>query len=251
MIKLSAVIITFNEEHNIERCLNSLKGIADEIIVVDSFSTDRTAGICKDAGVRFIEQKWLGYSAQKNLGNSLASYDYVLSIDADEALSEELKNSILAVKTSGFKGACSFNRMTNYCGKWIRHSGWYPDTKVRIFNKNTSVWQGALHETLTLDNTVIEHLSGDLLHYSYYTRDDHIRQIIKFTDIAALDYFKSGKKNSPVKLYGSPAAKFIRDYFINLGFLDGKAGFTICRLSAKATYLKYSKLKKLWRLEKS
>ncbi|MDP2721859.1 MAG: glycosyltransferase family 2 protein [Bacteroidales bacterium] len=245
MNKLSVVIITFNEERNIERCLNSLKGIADEIIVVDSFSTDSTAAICKDAGVRFVEQKWLGYSAQKNLGNSLATHDYVLSIDADEALSEELKNSILTAKTKGFKGAFSFNRMTNYCGKWIRHSGWYPDTKVRIFNKNTSVWQGVLHETLTLNNINIEHLHGDLLHYSYYTRDDHIRQITKFTDIAALDYYKSGKKHSPLKLYGSPTAKFIRDYFINLGFLDGTAGFTICRLSAKATYLKYKKLKNL------
>lgn len=247
MIRLSVVIITLNEERNIARCLNSLKGVADEIIVVDSFSTDTTAAICKDAGVRFIEQKWMGYSAQKNFGNNLATHDFVLSLDADEALSDELKNSIITAKTKGFNGAYSFNRMTNYCGKWIHHSGWYPDTKVRIFNKNTSTWQGALHETLTLDKIEIERLHGDLLHYSYYTKDEHISQTTKFTDIAALDFFKSGKKHSPIKLYGSPTVKFIRDYFIHLGFLDGKAGFDICRMSAKATYLKYKKLKNLTR----
>jgi len=244
-MKLSVVVITFNEERNIERCLNSLHGLADEIIVVDSFSTDRTAAICEKAGVRFVEQKWLGYSEQKNFGNKLATHDYILSIDADEALSNELKNSILAVKSQGFEGAYSFNRLTNYCGKWIKHSGWYPDTKVRIFNRNSVVWQGALHETLTMNNIPINHLKGDLLHYSYYTHDEHLRQIAKFTDIAAQDYVNSGKKHSPVKLYGSPVAKFVRDYFINLGFLDGKAGFTICRLSAKATYLKYKKHKNL------
>jgi len=244
-MKLSVVIITYNEERNIGRCIQSVQEVADEILVIDSLSTDNTKSICTQPGVRFYEQPWLGYSEQKNHGNSLATYDYVLSIDADEALSEELTNSILELKKKGFSGAYSFNRLTNYCGHWIHHSGWYPDTKVRIFNRHQVSWTGVIHETLTLGDTEIQSLNGDLLHYSYYSEEEHHRQIKRFTDIAAQDYYERGKKASMLKLYGSPLAKFFRDYFINLGFLDGKAGLKICALSAKATYLKYQKIQNL------
>lgn len=245
MDKLSAVIITYNEERNVDRCIHSLQGVVDEILAIDSLSTDRTKSICTKLGVRFYEQPWLGYSEQKNQGNALAKFDYVLSIDADEALSDELKKSILELKQKGFSGAYRFNRLTNYCGQWIHHSGWYPDAKVRIFNRNQVKWTGAIHETLTLENTQVQPLKGDLLHYSYYTEAEHYRQIEKFTNIAAQDYFEKNKKVPTIKLWLSPAAKFIRDYVIKRGFLDGKAGLKICLLSAKTTYLKYYKLKQL------
>ena len=135
MIKLSAVIITFNEEEHLEKCLSSLQNIADEIVVVDSYSTDGTKKICKDFGVRFIEQKFLGYKEQKNFALTQAKYDYILSLDGDEALSDTLKKSILEVKNNWNKDGYYCNRLNNYCGQWIRHSDWYPDRKLRLFKK--------------------------------------------------------------------------------------------------------------------
>lgn len=247
MEKLSVVIITFNEEQNIRRCLKSIQGIADEIIVSDSFSTDRTEEICKQFDVKFFQSKWLGYSGQKNAANNLATNNLIFSIDADEALSEKLKEEISRIKLSAIKTtAFKVNRLTNYCGKWIHYCGWYPDTKLRIWFKNEGKWEGELHEklvfgrepkTLTLD--------GDLLHYSYYTLDDHYKQVEKFTNIAAKDYFERNKKVSLIKLWLSPVVKFVRDYFLKLGFLDGKSGYRICYISAGATYLKYKKLREL------
>ena len=146
MKKISATIITLNEEDKIRRCIESLNGIVDEIIVVDSLSTDATKSICEEFGIRFIEQKWLGYSEQKNLANRLATNDWILSIDADEALSEELKKSILKLKESETDDniVFSFNRLNNYCGKWIHHSGFYPDKKIRIWNRNVGKWEELL-----------------------------------------------------------------------------------------------------------
>ena len=152
-MQISAVIITFNEEKNIERCLNSLQGVGDEIIIVDSLSTDKTQEICSKYDlVKFYSQEWLGYSSQKNYDNKLASFDTILSIDADEVLSFELKQSILTIKAqydniSNPNIIFSVKRLTNYCGSWIKHCGWYPDTKKRIFNKSVQ-WVGDIHEEL-------------------------------------------------------------------------------------------------------
>ncbi len=246
MPQLSVVIITYNEEKNIERCLQSVKDVADDIVVVDSFSTDSTAEICKKFGVNFIQKKWEGYSLTKNFANEQAKYDWVLSIDADEALSEELKKSILEIKQQTAINTCKFNRLTNYCGSWIKHGGWYPDTKIRLFDKKTTKWLGEIHEELHFSQPVkIHHLKGDCLHYSYYTREQHYIQAEKFTTIAASDLFKQGKKSSFSQLYLNPIVKFVRDYFLKLGFMDGGAGFTVARISAYATYLKYKKLKNL------
>jgi len=245
MEKLSVIIITFNEEKNIKRCLESVKDIADEIIVSDSFSTDKTKEICNEFDIKFHQSSWLGYSVQKNNANKLASNNLVFSIDADEALSEELKKSIAEIKLSAKANtAFKVNRLTNYCGKWIHHCGWYPDTKLRIWFKNEGEWEGELHEKLVF-NKVPETftLDGDLLHYSYYTLEDHHKQVEKFTNIAAQDYFDRNRKVGLIKLWFSPIVKFIRDYFFLLGFLDGKSGFRICYISAGATYLKYRKLR--------
>jgi glycosyltransferase involved in cell wall biosynthesis len=247
-MNITAVIITFNEERNIARCIESLHGVADEIVVVDSGSTDQTISICESLNVKPIRQDWLGYSAQKNFANGIATNNWILSIDADEALSDELKQSILQLKNAGSMSVCSFNRCTNYCGTWIRHGGWYPDTKVRIFDRNKVRWTGEIHEQLIgFESSDVVHLKGDLLHYSYYSEEDHIRQTEKFTTLSAEDLFKKGKKAGWMKMYLSPISRFISGYIFRLGFLDGKAGFRIAVLSAGATRKKYTKLNQLYK----
>ena len=246
MIKLSAVIITFNEEKNIGRCIESILDIVDEIVVVDSFSEDRTKEICLNYGVNFYQIKWQGYSESKNLANSKATNDWILSLDADEALSDKLKKSILNIKKEGANACYSFNRLTNYCGTWVKFGGWYPDTKTRIFNRKDVSWTGLIHETLTSSKKLKTiQLDGDCLHYSYYTVQEHILQTKKFSPIAAEMLFQKGKKATFIKRFLSPISKFLRDYFIKLGFLHGYKGFQICIISGYATYIKYKKLKEL------
>lgn len=242
---ISVVIITFNEEFNIRRCLEAASKVSDEIIVVDSFSKDATEQICREFHVKFFSRQWEGYSKAKNFGNEQAVYDYILSLDADEVLSEELCTSILDVK-SNLNGAYSFNRLTNYAGKWVRYCGWYPDAKVRLFPKTKAQWTGDyVHETLILDDELqVHHLKGDLLHYSYKNTADHLSRIEKYSELHAQKMFSEGKSAGVFKLGLSPFAKFVNDYFFKLGFLDGKTGFTICRLSAFAVYKKYHKLRK-------
>ena len=246
MIPLSVVIITFNEERNIGRCLQSVNEIADEVIVVDSCSTDKTSQICQNFNISFHQETWRGYSDQKNYANSLATNNWILSLDADEAISEELKQSIIKWKTLSQPPFAAFNRLTNYCGSWIRHSGWYPDTKIRIFDKTKASWEGEIHESLNFDKSIqVKHLAGDLHHYSYYSRDDHYRQVEHFTNILAKTQFEKGKRANLITLYLSPVVKFLRDYVLKLGILDGAAGFTISRISAYATFQKYKKIRLL------
>ncbi len=242
---LSVVIITFNEERNIKRCLESIQDIADEIIIVDSYSTDSTKAIAEKFDVKFVEQKWLGYSEQKNFANSLSTYSYVLSIDADEALSKELTAEISQLKSKTFSGVYSFNRLTNFCGTWIHHSSWYPDKKVRIFDRRSIKWEGAIHEKLNLENQKVTHLKGDLLHYSYYTIEDHLKQIEKFSTIAAIELHKNGHRGSKFKANYKALAKFIKIYILFKGYKDREAGLIIAKNSAYAAYQKYYKLKKL------
>lgn len=243
---LSVVIITYNEEKNIGRCLESVREVADDVVVVDSFSTDKTKEICESFNVNFIQKDWEGYSETKNFANQQAKFDWIFSIDADESLSNELKESILEIKRQRYGDFFEISRLTNYCGSWIKHCGWYPDIKLRFFNRTSTQWQGIIHETLIpSENKKAFRLQGDLLHYSYYTIEDHIRQINKFTDIAALSLFQSGKKAKLLKLIYSPVVKFARDYFFKLGMLDGYAGLQISVLSSYATFLKYAKLREL------
>ena len=185
-MKISAVIITKNEERNILRCLNSVQDVVDEIIVVDSGSTDSTADICEQFGVKCVQQEWLGYSEQKNFANSLASNDWILSIDADEELSDELKHSVLKYKSKHVSPdlVFSMNRLTSFCGHWIRHCGWYPDRKIRIWNRKVGKWQGEIHETLEFSSDVQEKpLKGDLLHSSFdsayeYEEQHHHQKVL-------------------------------------------------------------------------
>ncbi len=247
--KISAVIITFNEEKNIERCLQSLQGVADEIIVVDSFSKDKTEGICNKYAVRFIKNPFGGHIQQKNFAMEQSTFKYVLSLDADEALNEELKKSILSLKsTLENYSAYSFNRLTNYCGQWIKHCGWYPDKKIRIWDKTKGKWGGINpHDSviMNVEKNQIHHIKGDLLHYSYYSVEEHRVQSTKFAHISAQADFERGKKTNLFLVYLKPIIKFTGDYFFRLGILDGKNGFIICKISAQAKYLKYKMLYEL------
>ncbi|MDR9487376.1 glycosyltransferase family 2 protein [Salibacter sp.] len=249
MTPISAVIITFNEEQNIGRCLDSLKPVADDIVVVDSFSTDRTKEICEEKGARFVTHKFDGHIEQKNWAITQAKYPHVLSLDADEALDEELTKSIIKAKESFSADGYKVKRLTNYCGSWIRHGNWYPDIKLRLWDSRKGKWTGLNpHDRYELEKGSSEKLlDGHLLHYSFYSFDQHLKQIHKFTDISSKAAFKKGKKSNWLKLFINPFAKFVGGYLLRLGLLDGKAGFKIAWYSAYATYLKYSKLLKIQR----
>jgi glycosyltransferase involved in cell wall biosynthesis len=244
MIKISAVIITYNEEKNIARCLQSLGKVADEIIVVDSFSTDTTRMTCEKFNVKFTQHQFEGYGLQKNFGDSLAQYDYILSLDADEALSDELVKLILEFKNNPRADVVSMKRLTNYCGQWIRHSGWYPDIKTRLWKRGYAAWNTNLvHESLILkpDATKL-FFDADILHYSYYTIAEHRERTLKYAGLASRCMAEEGKDVSMPMIYIKTAFKFLRNYFLFLGFLDGMNGFTISRMSAYETYLKYHHL---------
>ncbi len=247
MIKLSAVIIVYNEEKNIERCLASLNGIADEIVIVDSYSTDKTIEIAQRFTKHIHQQEFLGYAEQKNFANSLCTFDHIISLDADEVISENLKNEILGIKNNFSADAYALNRLTNYAGIWVHHCGWYPDKKIRIFKKDKARWAGPrLHETLEVNSNNIKNLNADLLHYSFHSVHDHLLQIEKFTNISSKELFDKGIKSNFYYLYIKPIIRFVTDYIVKLGVLDGVTGFIICKNSAYAAYLKYYKLKKHW-----
>lgn len=241
---LSIVIITYNEELNIRRCLESVKDLADEIVVVDSGSLDGTVEICRSMGARVITQPFLGYIEQKNFATAQATHDWVLSLDADEALSPELLASIRKTMEHPTADGYTMNRLTNYCGTWVRHGGWYPDVKLRLYNRQQGEWTGINpHDRYRLKlGSRMEYLHGDLLHYSYNTLSDHIKQIDRFSTIGALSMFNQGKRSSVPKLVYKPMARFMRHYIFKAGFLDGLTGVTIAILSAQAVYLKYLRL---------
>ncbi len=246
-VKISAVIITYNEEKNIERCLKSLQGIADEIVVVDSYSDDKTAEICQSFNVKFVLHPFEGHIQQKNYAFSQASYDHILSLDADEELSPTLQSSILKVKNKWERDGYEFNRLTNYCGSWIKYAGWYPDTKLRLWKKEKGKWGGTNpHDKLILNKGASKgFLRGDLLHYSFYSIAEHVAQINYFSDIAAKEAFLKGRSASVFQLMLSPGFAFIKNYFFQLGFTGGWQGFTICVNIAFEKFLKYIKLREL------
>ncbi|MCG8698650.1 MAG: glycosyltransferase family 2 protein, partial [Bacteroidales bacterium] len=162
------------------------------------------------------------------------------------ALDEEMQAHVLRLKQDGFNGVYSANRLTNYCGKWIKHCGWYPDTKLRLWDKRKGEWSGGLHEEVLMQpGAIVGKLKGDLHHYSYYSIKQHIDQVNKFTDIGSQQAFEKGKKSSVFTILTKSIWKFIRDYIVKLGFLDGYYGFVISAISAHATFLKYVKLKEL------
>lgn len=248
MQALSVSIITFNEEKNIARCLDSVKDIANEIVVIDSLSTDNTENICKQYGVKFFKQKFLGYIEQKNYALEHCKNTYVLCLDADECLSLELIQSIKQAKQNGFKyDSYTMNRCSNYCGKWIKHGSWYPDKKLRLLNKQKGKWGGVNpHDKIEMQaNSSHSFLQGDILHYSYNNVEEVLAQNNKFTAIQAQAMLQQGKRSNMFKLIINPFIAFVNGYIFKLGFLDGIDGFFIARTVAYHTMVKYYKLMKL------
>lgn len=245
-MSLAVTIITLNEERNIARCIQSVRGLADEIIVLDAFSTDKTKEICEALGVTFIQREWQGYAATKNYLNSLTTCDYILSLDADEALSKALFEEILAEKKKGFSGTYSVNRLTNYLGKWIYHSGWFPDIKPRLFPKEGSYWSGEyVHEVLVHPPSELQVFKGVLEHYSYYSYTDHRARADKYSYLTAQKFHAAGKQVGPLKPYISAVGRFIAMFLLKKGFLDGKMGFKIAQISAQSNVVKYKELRRL------
>lgn len=247
MSKISVVIITYNEESFIEKCLASLAGIADEIVVVDSFSTDSTEEICLKYNVRFVKHKFEGYRDQKNFALKLATHNNILSLDADEALSNELKESILKVKDKWECDGYFINRRNYYCGQWIRHSHWYPDRQLRLFKTDCGKWgELNLHERFRMSKGAkVGRLRGDLYHWPYSNFQEHVDKMHKFSLIGAKEYHRSGKTANQLTPYIHLIWGFIRTYIIKFGFLDGRNGYRICSLYAKSSFNKYKQLRLL------
>ncbi|NNE28318.1 MAG: glycosyltransferase family 2 protein [Saprospiraceae bacterium] len=247
MEKISAVIIAKNEENNIARCLQSLIGIVDEMLVVDSESTDKTAKLASDLGAKVIQHPFEGYYQQKNVALDAACYDFVLSLDADEALSPELQDEILKVKNDPRYDAYVVKRKNNYCGQWIRHGGWYPDKKLRLWDKAKGRWGGGNpHEKVIMEQPFsVKELKGDLLHYAYRSEDELLKKMELYADMGATSAFEAGKKISFPMVLLKTGFKFFRDYILKLGFLDGNVGYTIAKHSAYEKFLKYSNLNKM------
>jgi glycosyltransferase involved in cell wall biosynthesis len=246
MNRISAVIITLNEEKHLARCLESILEVCDEIIVVDSFSTDQTEAIARSyPKVTFLQQSFLGYTQQKNFAAQQAHGDLILSLDADEALDETAKAEIFAIRHNPDADVYSWNRLNNYCGKWIRHGAWYPDCKKRLWKKGSGQWTGInLHETFEVNDGCKERkLMGHILHYTTSSLKEHVAQINNFTSLAAQELYQKRKKGAVWRMFLSPVTRFFRDYIIKLGFLDGFHGFMVASHSAYAVYLKYCKLR--------
>lgn len=243
---ISVVIITLNEAAQIAACLEPLKKVSDDIVVVDAFSNDETGAICKQYGARVFEKKWDNYSVNKNFGNSKAKHDWILSIDADEILSEELINSILGLNPEKGK-VYALDRISSFCGKWIHHGSWYPDWKVRLFNRKEVQWQGDfVHETLNIPaGHELIRMPGKLWHNTFQNPEEYSQRQKKYADLAGRALFEKGKPYNFIKQWGAPIFRFVRDYFLKRGILDGKAGFTIAQINARVVFEKYRILRKL------
>jgi glycosyltransferase involved in cell wall biosynthesis len=242
-IRISAVIITYNEEDRLSDALASLEGVADEVVVVDSYSNDRTVEIARAAQARVWQNRFEDYGQQKNLAMAKASHEWVLNLDADERVSPELKRAVSELKEKGFPGnvaAFAIKRKTYYLGRWIRHSGWYPDRKVRLFRKNAAAWQGRVHERLEVTGEVMA-LPGDILHFTYRDIGDHVRRLERYSIFQAEEIVKSGKKSLYLRLFILPQITFLRHFIWKMGILDGFPGLVIAVVSSWGTAMKYLK----------
>ena len=242
MNRLSACLITLNEEKNLSRVLSSLSGIVDEIVVVDAGSSDGTERIAREHGAAFFVRKWTNYEEQKNFAAASASNDWILSLDADEELSEALKTSILAWKEREpeFR-VYEMARRAWYLGGWIKHSGWYPDYQRRLFRRDAAQFSGIIHESLRFEGQA-GRLNGDLLHYTVQSFAEHEAKVERYASLAAQQLYLAGKRSwRPAILFATPWSWF-QNYFLRGGFLDGYRGALIAQMAARAVRLKYRKL---------
>jgi len=244
-MKISATIITCNEERSIARAIESLR-CSDEILVVDSGSVDRTVELASKLGARVVEAGWRGYASQKNFAAEQAAHDWILSLDADEALSEALEAEIWQLKKSGpERDAYTVPRLAQYLGRWILHSGWHPDRKVRLYDRRKARWVGEfVHERVQTAGRV-GHLQANLLHFTCSSLSEHLKTLDRYTTLAAQELVAQKQEIGWWNLTFDPAWTFLRTYVFQLGFLDGFEGLTIAHMAAVYTYLKYAKAKNM------
>jgi len=242
-IKISAVIISYNEEANIGRCIDSVRDVVDEVVVVDCFSQDDTKLICLEKGVSFYENEFLGFANQKNFAAQLAKYEYILSLDADEYLSDELTSSLIAIKNNSVCDGYTMNRLSSYAGQWIKTCGWYPDTKLRLWKKGKGYWKGeGIHERVELESgSSIQRLRGDLLHHAYDNITQFLEKIQRYSDIYAQEH-RYKMHSSAFKVLSKTIFAFIKSFLIKGGILDGYQGLLISVCNANFVFYKYSKL---------
>jgi glycosyltransferase involved in cell wall biosynthesis len=246
-MKISATVITFNEEDHIAEALRSLTW-ADEIIVVDSESSDRTVDIAMEFADKVITQKWLGYAGQKNFASQQAANDWVFNLDADERVTPELAREIETLKEAGNPDAAAFEmaRRVFYLGRWIKHSGWYPDEKIRLYNRTRGRWQGDyVHESVQVEGRV-KRLKGDILHYTVRNASEHHLRLDRYTTLAAREAFEKKRRASISSIGFSPFVTFVKSYIFKFGFLDGLPGLAIAYFAAHYVFLKNIKL---WELQ--
>ena len=244
-MKISAAIITFNEERNIARALESLR-CCDEIVVVDSGSTDRTVELATKLGARVIDMAWRGYAGQKNYASDQCEHDWVLSLDADEALSEALEGEIWQIKKNGPAfDAYTMPRLAQYLGRWILHSGWYPDRKIRLFDRRRAKWVGEyVHESVVAEGTV-GHLKSNILHFTCNSLSEHLKTMDRYTTLAAEQLVEQKTPVGWPDLALDPAWTFFRTYVLQRGFLDGFEGLAIAHMASLYNFLKYAKAKNM------
>jgi len=241
--RISAVLITYNEEEKIQRALNSLQTVSDEIVVVDSYSTDATVELCSRYTDRVLTRSWEGYRDQKQFATDQASHDWVLSLDADEALSSQLAEEILHWK--GQENNCEgyyLPRKTFFMGRWIEHTTWCPDWQLRLVRKSCGRWEGGrVHESFRVTGPTAN-FKGQIHHHTYASFSEYLKQLEQFSSLAARDRFDEGQRAQWVHLIFYPPAIFLKNYLLRLGFLDGKPGLAVSMLAAVSSLFKYLKL---------
>jgi len=244
-MKISAAIIALNEERNISRVIESLR-CCDEILVVDSGSTDRTTEIAAKLGARVVESPWRGYAGQKNFAAEQCGNDWILSLDADESLSEALEAEIWQIKKSGADcDAYTMPRLAQYLGSWILHSGWYPDRKVRLFDRRKARWEGKyVHESVVV-NGRIGHLESNILHFTCSSLSEHLKTMDRYTTLAAEQIIDEKRKVGLAQLLLDPPWTFFRAYVLHRGFQDGAEGLAIAYMAAFYNFLKYAKARNM------
>ena len=242
MNRLTVILITLNEERNLPRLLASLADLADEIVVVDCGSTDRTCEIAWQHGARVFFRPWTGYGDQKNFAAAQATHEWVLALDADEELSPQLRESLLVWKEQApTKVAYEFPRKASYLGRWIRHSGWYPDRKVRLYRRDLARFVGVVHESVQVDAPV-GRLDGDLYHHTVRTFADHVAKVDRYTTLAAEQLFAAGRRHWLAGMLLAAPWTFLQRLFLQGGVLDGYRGWLIAGMAARYVFLKYRKL---------
>ena len=249
-MKLSAAIMTFNEERNLDRTLKALADICDEIVIVDSGSTDETKKIAEKYGAKFIHQPWLGYGRQRNAAIEACKGKWVLAVDADEELSSELKLKIVEIiNGSEDKKVYEINRLSVCFGKKIKHGGWGTSYAVRLFLRTSGKFNdNTVHESFVTEEEIFK-IKEDIYHHSYLTLEDYFSKFNRYTTEGALEYYKKGKKASIGQIVFNPIYKFVRMYIIRLGFLDGVEGFLLAGTSSMYSMVKYFKLREIYKNE--